>query len=156
MRQLTNRDFIAIEADIRDADALTRAVGDFAPDAIIHFAGLKAVGESNDLSLLYYQTNVTGTMNLLAAMDAAGCKRIVFSSSATAYGDAQYLPFDEDHPIARRPTPMAAPRRWRRASSATGLRRHRAYRRCCCAISIRSARMNRDGSEKIRTTFPTI
>lgn len=100
VRQLTNRAPLAIEGDIRDADALTRAVTDFAPDAVIHFAGLKAVGESNDIPLLYYQNNVTGSMNLLAAMDAAGCGRIVFSSSATVYGEAHYLPFDENHPIA--------------------------------------------------------
>lgn len=100
VRQLTNRDMAVIEADIRDADALTRAVVDFSPDAVIHFAGLKAVGESNEVPLRYYQTNVTGTMNLLAAMDAAECRRMVFSSSATVYGEAQYLPFDEDHPIA--------------------------------------------------------
>lgn len=100
VRQLTNRDMAVVEADVRDNDALTRALTDFAPDAVVHFAGLKAVGESNDIPLRYYQTNVTGTMNLLAAMDAARCKRIVFSSSATVYGEAQYLPFDEEHPIA--------------------------------------------------------
>lgn len=100
VRQLTNRDMGVVEANIRDADALCDAVTTFAPDAVVHFAGLKAVGESSDLPLLYYQTNVSGTMNLLAAMDAAGCKRIVFSSSATVYGEAHYLPFDEDHPIA--------------------------------------------------------
>ena len=99
VRQLTNRDTTVVEGDIRDADALTAAMVDFAPDAVIHFAGLKAVGESNDKPLLYYQTNVTGSANLLAAMDSAQCRRIVFSSSATVYGEAQYLPFDEDHPI---------------------------------------------------------
>lgn len=100
VRQLTNRDMRVFEADICDADALAHAVTDFAPDAVIHFAGLKAVGESNDMPLRYYQTNVSGTMALLGAMDAAGCRRIVFSSSATVYGEAQYLPFDENHPIA--------------------------------------------------------
>jgi UDP-glucose 4-epimerase len=100
VRQLTNRHMRVVEADICDADALTRAFTDFAPDAVIHFAGLKAVGESADIPLRYYQTNVSGTMNLLGAMDAAGCRRIVFSSSATVYGEARYLPFDEKHPIA--------------------------------------------------------
>lgn len=99
VRQLTNRDMELVEADIRDADALRDAVTTFAPDAVVHFAGLKAVGESSGLPLLYYQTNVSGTMNLLAAMDAANCRRIVFSSSATVYGEAQYLPFDEAHPV---------------------------------------------------------
>ena len=100
VRQLTNRDVTAIEGDICDSDALTRTLIDFAPDAVVHFAGLKAVGESSALPLRYYQINVTGSMNLLSAMDAAGCRRIVFSSSATVYGEAQYLPFDEAHPIA--------------------------------------------------------
>ncbi len=99
VRQLTNCDVAMVEGDIRDPDALTAALVDFAPDAVIHFAGLKAVGESNEKPLLYYQTNVTGSTNLLAAMDAANCRRIVFSSSATVYGEAQYLPFDEEHPI---------------------------------------------------------
>lgn len=100
VRQLTNRDMTVVEGDICDEDALTRALVDYAPDAVIHFAGLKAVGESSERPLLYYRTNVAGSGNLLAAMDAAGCRRIVFSSSATVYGEAQYLPFDEDHPIA--------------------------------------------------------
>ena len=100
VRQLSNRDFQTVEGDIRDAAALRGVVTDFAPDAVIHFAGLKAVGESNEQPLRYYENNVAGSMNLLAAMDAAGCPRIVFSSSATVYGEAQYLPFDEDHPIA--------------------------------------------------------
>lgn len=100
VRQLTNRDLLFVEDDIRRPESLTRALVDFRPDAVVHFAGLKAVGESNALPLLYYQTNVGGTANLLAAMDAAQCPRIVFSSSATVYGEARYLPFDEDHPIA--------------------------------------------------------
>ena len=100
VRQLTNRDFALVEADIRDADALVRATTDFRPDAVIHFAGLKAVGESNEQPLRYYDNNVAGSVHLLAAMDAAGCSRIVFSSSATVYGAAQYLPFDEQHPVA--------------------------------------------------------
>lgn len=100
VRQLTNRDLLFVEDDIRRPESLTRALVDFRPDAVVHFAGLKAVGESNAFPLLYYQTNVGGTANLLAAMDAAQCPRIVFSSSATVYGEARYLPFDEDHPIA--------------------------------------------------------
>lgn len=99
VRQLTNRDMDVVEGDICDVDRLTKTLTAFAPDAVVHFAGLKAVGESNDIPLRYYQTNVTGTMNLLAAMDAGNCNRIVFSSSATVYGEAQYLPFDEAHPI---------------------------------------------------------
>lgn len=100
VRQLTNRDLCMVAADIRHVDALIRAMADFRPDAVIHFAGLKAVGESNEQPLRYYDNNVAGSVHLLAAMDAAECRRIVFSSSATVYGAAQYLPFDEQHPIA--------------------------------------------------------
>lgn len=100
VRQLTNRDFVVVDGDICNAELLAATLADFAPDAVVHFAGLKAVGESNDCPLRYYNTNVTGTMHLLTAMDAANCRRIVFSSSATVYGEAHYLPFDEAHPIA--------------------------------------------------------
>lgn len=100
VRQLTNRDLSVIAGDIRDPNGLGKALFDFAPDAVIHFAGLKAVGESTAKPLLYYDNNVSGSARLLEAMDLAGCRQIVFSSSATVYGEPRYLPFDEDHPIA--------------------------------------------------------
>jgi UDP-glucose 4-epimerase len=86
--------------DVRDQVLLTQALRDFQPDAVIHFAGLKAVGESNEIPIDYYDNNVVGSLRLLAAMDQAGCTRIVFSSSATVYGEPQYLPYDEGHPLA--------------------------------------------------------
>jgi len=88
------------QLDLCDAPALNAAFREFAPEAVIHFAGLKAVGESVQEPVRYYQTNITSTLNLLSAMDAVGCQRIVFSSSATVYGDPQYLPCDEAHPCA--------------------------------------------------------
>lgn len=100
VRQLANRDVPLVDGDIRDEEVLTQALTGFAPDAVIHFAGLKSIGESAEQPLTYYDTNVAGSVKLLAAMDAARCRRIVFSSSATVYGEAQYLPFDEAHPIA--------------------------------------------------------
>ncbi|MFS4438319.1 UDP-glucose 4-epimerase GalE [Paracoccaceae bacterium GXU_MW_L88] len=101
VRQLTNSAALqVVEGDVRDTEALTQTLVDFAPDAVIHFAGLKAVGESVEKPVLYYENNAQGTVTLLNAMDAAGCKRIVFSSSATVYGTPQYLPFDEEHPTA--------------------------------------------------------
>ncbi len=87
-------------ADIRDNSAIDTIMVDFAPEAVIHFAGLKAVGEGEELPLSYYDVNVAGTLRLLKAMDKAGCRRIVFSSSATVYGEPQYLPLDESHPCA--------------------------------------------------------
>lgn len=99
-RQLSNRDFLTEEADIRDRDRLTAIFAGFQPDAVIHFAGLKAVGEGEAKPVEYYDTNVTGTLTLLDAMKASDCERIIFSSSATVYGDPQYLPLDEAHPCA--------------------------------------------------------
>jgi len=99
VKTLSNRSFEFHEADMRDRDALTRHVSDFAPDAVIHFAGLKAVGESVKKPLEYYENNVQGTINLLQAMKAADCRNIVFSSSATVYGDPEFLPITETRPL---------------------------------------------------------
>ena len=100
VKQLTNRDFSFIECDIRDALTIEKAFCTFKPEAVIHFAGLKAVSESCDYPLNYYENNVVGSVELLKAMEAHYCKKIVFSSSATVYGAPQYLPLDEDHPVA--------------------------------------------------------
>lgn len=70
-------------------------------DCVIHFAALKAVGESCRLPLMYYGNNVTGSANLMEVMMEKGVKRIVFSSSATVYGDPEYLPVDEKHPTGK-------------------------------------------------------
>lgn len=102
IRELTNRNLGFHEADIRDTATMTRILQEFRADAVIHFAGLKAVGESEKQPLRYFDVNNGGTVSLLQAMDTAGCRRIVFSSSATVYGEPDYLPFDEAHPC--RPT----------------------------------------------------
>ena len=73
---------------------------EFQPEAVIHFAGLKAVGESERDPLLYYYENVSGAISLLKAMDASNCRQIVFSFSATVYGEPRYLHYDEKHPLA--------------------------------------------------------
>ncbi|PHP26987.1 UDP-glucose 4-epimerase GalE [Limimaricola cinnabarinus] len=90
----------AHEADIRDTAALGRVFEAFRPEAVIHFAGLKAVGESVEKPVDYYDVNVSGTLSLLRAMDGAGCGRIIFSSSATVYGEPVFLPYTEEHPLA--------------------------------------------------------
>lgn len=100
IRELTNRDFTFHEADVRGTGAMSVILQEFGADAVIHFAGLKAVGESEKEPLRYFDVNNGGTVSLLQAMDAAGCARIVFSSSATVYGEPVYLPFDENHPCA--------------------------------------------------------
>lgn len=98
VRLLSNWSLGFVEADIRDAGALDSVFDDFKPDAVIHFAGLKAVGKSVFEPLRYYDVNVRGSVSLLEAMDRAGCANIVFSSSATVYGNPEYLPYDETHP----------------------------------------------------------
>ncbi len=86
--------------DIRDKAALVAALQDSGATAVIHFAGLKAVGESVEQPLQYYDNNVVGTVRLLEAMGECGVKTLVFSSSATVYGDPQRLPLTEDHPLS--------------------------------------------------------
>jgi UDP-glucose 4-epimerase len=98
--RLAGRQAELVEADIQDAAALERSFQAFNPEAVVHFAGLKAVGESTQIPLEYYAQNVNGSIELLRAMQRHNCPNLVFSSSATVYGDAQYLPFDEGHPLS--------------------------------------------------------
>lgn len=90
---------VFVEADVRDGTALDRVFAEHPIDAVIHFAGLKAVGESVAQPLMYYDNNVAGTLVLADAMKRADVKRFVFSSSATVYGDPHALPIREDFPI---------------------------------------------------------
>ncbi|XP_018420013.1 PREDICTED: UDP-glucose 4-epimerase [Nanorana parkeri] len=86
------------EVDLLDRAALNSVFDKHKFSAVIHFAGLKAVGESVEKPLMYYKVNLTGTIQLLEIMNSHGVKKIVFSSSATVYGDPTYLPIDEKHP----------------------------------------------------------
>ena len=88
-----------VKADVRDREALDRIFGEHTIDAVVHFAGLKAVGESVAQPLRYYENNVVGTTVLLDAMNRHDVKRIVFSSSATVYGMAEKMPLLEDSPL---------------------------------------------------------
>lgn len=97
---LTGRSFATYEADVTNVARMKEVIAEFRPEAVVHFAGLKAVGEGEAEPVRYYQTNVGGTLALLEAMAEAECKRIIFSSSATVYGDPVYLPYDEAHPCA--------------------------------------------------------
>ncbi len=89
-----------VEGDIRDADALQKVFDKYEIDSVIHFAGLKAVGESVEKPLEYYDNNVSGTVILCEVMQKNGCKKIVFSSSATVYGDPHTTPIKEDFPLS--------------------------------------------------------
>jgi UDP-glucose 4-epimerase len=86
------------QVDIRDRAALDRLLGESTFEAVVHFAGLKAVGESVARPLDYYEINVVGTVTLLQAMQRVGLRTLVFSSSATVYGDPTRLPIDESSP----------------------------------------------------------
>jgi len=99
VKQLANADFEICEGDIQDTRRLNQAFDSFKPEAVIHFAGLKSPAESTAKPLEYYAQNVTGSIELLKAMQWHGCHRIVFSSSANVYGTAKYLPCDEEHPL---------------------------------------------------------
>jgi UDP-glucose 4-epimerase len=99
INQITNQMIPCIEGDVRDTGLLVKTLTEFKIDAVIHFAGLKAVGESGQEPLKYYDNNVAGSIGLLEAMKQVNVKTIVFSSSATVYGEPQYLPYDEEHPL---------------------------------------------------------
>ena len=100
VERITGKKINFVRADVRDRAALVAALQSSAADAVIHFAGLKAVGESVDAPLMYYDNNVVGTLRLLEAMQECNVKTLVFSSSATVYGVPQYLPLDEQHPLS--------------------------------------------------------
>uniref|UniRef100_UPI000687B8EA UDP-glucose 4-epimerase GalE n=1 Tax=Magnetospirillum molischianum TaxID=1083 RepID=UPI000687B8EA len=89
-----------VEGDVRDTALVTAILRAHAIDAVIHFAGAKAVGESVAKPIEYYANNVKGGISLLEAMNTAQVKNLVFSSSATVYGDPHYLPLDEEHPVS--------------------------------------------------------
>ncbi len=97
---ITNCKLNLVIGDIKNKRVLSDAMSDFQPDSVIHFAGLKAVGQSVADPLQYYDTNVLGSVNVLQAMTNAGCFEMVFSSSATVYGDACKPPYGEFMPVA--------------------------------------------------------
>ncbi|HEY0562939.1 MAG TPA: UDP-glucose 4-epimerase GalE [Methylophilus sp.] len=100
VQQLAGREFPLVQGDIRDKQLLTQLFEQYAISSVIHFAGLKAVGESTEKPLLYYDNNVGGSLALFEVMAAFGVKTIVFSSSATVYGDPAQVPIVEDFPLS--------------------------------------------------------
>jgi UDP-glucose 4-epimerase len=99
IKKITNKPISFEKIDIRDFDNLNQLISSSKFDLVIHFAGLKAVGESVEKPLTYYENNVIGTITLLKAMQQNKLKNIIFSSSATVYGNPQYIPVDENHPL---------------------------------------------------------
>jgi UDP-glucose 4-epimerase len=100
VQRITGRKLYVVRGDIRDRGAVQQALQESGATAVIHFAGLKAVGESEAEPLKYYDNNVVGTVRLLEAMAACDVKTLVFSSSATVYGVPESLPYREDHRLA--------------------------------------------------------
>jgi UDP-glucose 4-epimerase len=95
VQEIAGKELQFVEGDILDTVALQRVFAQYKPSAVIHFAGLKAVGESVEKPLLYFRNNVSGTVNLLECMSTAGVRNIVFSSSCTVYGAPKQLPITE-------------------------------------------------------------
>ncbi len=100
IKKITGKDFKFYKADLLDYDAIDKIFEENEIDSVIHFAGLKAVGESVLQPLRYYHNNLTGTFNLCNVMQKHGVKRIVFSSSATVYGKPESVPIREDFPLS--------------------------------------------------------
>ncbi len=97
LEKITGKKIIFVRGDIRDLELISKTLKEHKIEAVMHFAGLKALGESTQDPLHYYDNNVIGSINLIRAMRQNKVKKIVFSSSATVYGKPQYLPYDEDH-----------------------------------------------------------
>ena len=100
IKQITNKDFKFYEVDIVDEENLRKIFEENEIESVMHFAGLKAVGESVSKPIEYYHNNITGTLILLKLMKEYNCKKIVFSSSATVYGNPKRLPIKEDFPLS--------------------------------------------------------
>ncbi len=96
VKEITGKDFQTVECDIRDEEGLHNVFSTYSIDSVIHFAGLKAVGESCQKPLEYYENNIGGTVTLLKVMAKHNVKTIVFSSSATVYGEKNVAPFHEE------------------------------------------------------------
>ena len=100
VKTITGQEVTFVEGDIRDSETLQQVIKAHDIEAVIHFAGLKAVGESVAKPLMYYDNNVSGSVKLLEAMQACNVKKIIFSSSATVYGDPATVPIMEDFPTS--------------------------------------------------------
>ena len=98
IKEITGKDVVFYRADIRDYNAMNDIFAKEKPEAVIHFAGMKAVGESVSKPMEYYENNIGGTLTLCKAMRENGCKNMIFSSSATVYGDPAFIPITEECP----------------------------------------------------------
>ncbi|XP_034949599.1 UDP-glucose 4-epimerase-like [Chelonus insularis] len=99
VEEITKKKIHFYQCDLTDLEKLREVFNKHKVDCVIHFAAIKAVGESMQVPLHYYRNNVIGAINLLEVMKAAKCYQLIFSSSCTVYGEPDYLPITEDHPI---------------------------------------------------------
>ncbi len=100
VKKITGKDMLFYEVDMLDYDAMEKVFEENKIDAVIHFAGLKAVGESTQIPIRYYHNNITGTLNLVTLMEKYDVYNLVFSSSATVYGMPKTVPITEDFPLS--------------------------------------------------------
>ncbi|MCJ8341238.1 MAG: UDP-glucose 4-epimerase GalE [Pseudomonadales bacterium] len=100
IRTITSGELVFVEGDLRDAQLLDNIFKSYDIDSVIHFAGYKAVGESVSKPLMYYQNNILSTLTLLEVMQKHDCNKLVFSSSATVYGDPETVPITEQSPLS--------------------------------------------------------
>ena len=105
IKNISGKNFLFQKGDIRNKEFLTDIFSKFEIEAVIHFAGLKAVGESISKPLEYYDNNVNGTLNLLSVMNKFNVKNLIFSSSATVYGESEKLPYEESMPLKKSTNP---------------------------------------------------
>jgi UDP-glucose 4-epimerase len=135
LEKITKKNIPFVKGDVRDTPLISYTLLNHNIDAVIHFAGLKAVGESLEKPVDYYANNVQGTISLLQAMRAQNVKSLVFSSSATVYGQPRYLPLDDNHPTPAINPMVEASYKLRKCR---GTWRHRTLlgRLPACAISI--------------------
>jgi UDP-glucose 4-epimerase len=99
VQEICGKSLVVVEGDIRDQAAIEKVLIEYDCTAVMHFAGLKSVQDSVTTPLEYYDHNVIGSHRLLQAMQNTGLKKIIFSSSATVYGNPQFLPYTEEHPL---------------------------------------------------------
>jgi UDP-glucose 4-epimerase len=106
--QITGKSVNFVELDVRDTEKLASLIEEYSIDSVIHFAALKAVGESVEKPLEYYRNNIDGVLSVLEAMRISGATNLIFSSSATVYGDPDTLPISEDAPLKPATNPYGA------------------------------------------------
>uniref|UniRef100_A0A8C8DH06 UDP-glucose 4-epimerase n=1 Tax=Oncorhynchus tshawytscha TaxID=74940 RepID=A0A8C8DH06_ONCTS len=145
------------ELDLLDRPGLEKLFKQHSFSAVMHFAGLKAVGESVEQPLRYYQVNLTATMNLLEVMQTHGVHNLVFSSSATVYGDPQRLPIDEQHPVGGCTNPYGKTKYFIEEMIMDQCKAEKVLTgtRCCCGISTPLGLTPLGSSEKTLRASPT-